>query len=70
MITATTTMAMMAPVVIGYLLQWGRMEGSRMPAEQTAPTFDLQSHSTHSDGALAPAEVVARARTQAWSCSR
>jgi 3',5'-nucleoside bisphosphate phosphatase len=23
-----------------------------------APTFDLQSHSTHSDGALAPAEVV------------
>jgi 3',5'-nucleoside bisphosphate phosphatase len=29
-----------------------------VPAE---PTFDLQSHSTHSDGALAPAEVVARA---------
>ena len=27
----------------------------------TAPTFDLQSHSHHSDGALAPAEVVARA---------
>ena len=25
------------------------------------PTFDLQSHSTHSDGALPPAEVVARA---------
>src|SRR4051812_16578712 len=25
------------------------------------PTFDLQSHSVHSDGALAPAEVVARA---------
>ena len=25
-----------------------------------APTFDLQSHSVHSDGALAPAEVVAR----------
>lgn len=25
------------------------------------PTFDLQSHSTHSDGALAPGEVVARA---------
>jgi predicted metal-dependent phosphoesterase TrpH len=24
----------------------------------TAPTFDLQSHSLHSDGALAPAEVV------------
>ncbi len=32
-----------------------------MPAEQTAPPFDLQSHSTYSDGALAPAEVVARA---------
>ncbi|MBJ7331717.1 MAG: PHP domain-containing protein [Solirubrobacteraceae bacterium] len=27
----------------------------------TAPDFDLQSHSHHSDGALAPAEVVARA---------
>jgi len=27
----------------------------------TAPTFDLQSHSTHSDGVLPPAEVVARA---------
>ena len=26
-----------------------------------APTFDLQSHSVHSDGALAPAEVVAAA---------
>jgi predicted metal-dependent phosphoesterase TrpH len=26
-----------------------------------APAFDLQSHSTHSDGALAAAEVVARA---------
>ncbi len=25
------------------------------------PTFDLQSHSTHSDGALPPGEVVARA---------
>jgi predicted metal-dependent phosphoesterase TrpH len=27
----------------------------------TAPTFDLQSHSVHSDGALAPADVVAAA---------
>jgi predicted metal-dependent phosphoesterase TrpH len=26
-----------------------------------APTFDLQSHSTYSDGTLSPAEVVARA---------
>jgi predicted metal-dependent phosphoesterase TrpH len=32
-----------------------------MPTGQTAPTFDLQSHSTYSDGALAPAEVVERA---------
>jgi predicted metal-dependent phosphoesterase TrpH len=30
-------------------------------AEYAAPTFDLQSHSVHSDGALVPAEVVARA---------
>lgn len=29
----------------------------------SAPTFDLQSHSTWSDGALAPAEVVERAAT-------
>jgi 3',5'-nucleoside bisphosphate phosphatase len=28
----------------------------------TPPTFDLQSHSTYSDGALPPAEVVARAK--------
>ncbi|WP_028062358.1 PHP domain-containing protein [Solirubrobacter soli] len=32
-----------------------------MPTEQTAPTFDLQAHSTHSDGTLPPAEVVERA---------
>jgi hypothetical protein len=30
-------------------------------AEHPAPTFDLQSHSVHSDGALSPAEVVASA---------
>jgi 3',5'-nucleoside bisphosphate phosphatase len=36
-------------------------KGSRMAFDQTPPTFDLQSHSTYSDGALAPAEVVARA---------
>jgi predicted metal-dependent phosphoesterase TrpH len=33
-----------------------------MPDHQTAPTFDLQSHSTYSDGTLAPAQVVALAR--------
>src|SRR3954453_10120366 len=32
-----------------------------MRTGQTAPTFDLQSHSTYSDGALSPAEVVQRA---------
>jgi 3',5'-nucleoside bisphosphate phosphatase len=26
------------------------------------PRFDLQAHSTHSDGSLSPREVVARAR--------
>ena len=29
-----------------------------MPDNQDAPTFDLQSHSIHSDGELAPANVV------------
>src|SRR5204862_6650984 len=33
----------------------------RLPVSMPAPTFDLQSHSRHSDGALAPAEVVASA---------
>ena len=33
-----------------------------MPEHETAPTFDLQSHSTYSDGALPPAEVVKLAR--------
>lgn len=32
-----------------------------MPDHETAPTFDLQSHSTYSDGTLAPTEVVQRA---------
>src|SRR5580765_8112031 len=42
--------------------RWGCMEGfPTMHPDQTAPAFDLQSHSTHSDGSLAPAEVVARA---------
>ncbi len=31
------------------------------PRDLARPTFDLQSHSTHSDGALAPAAVVAAA---------
>jgi predicted metal-dependent phosphoesterase TrpH len=32
-----------------------------MAFDQTPPTFDLQSHSTYSDGALTPADVVERA---------
>lgn len=32
-----------------------------MPLPDDAPTFDLQSHSTCSDGALSPSEVVGRA---------
>ena len=40
----------------------GFLEGfPRMGDDQTAPWFDLQSHSTYSDGALAPAAVVAAA---------
>jgi predicted metal-dependent phosphoesterase TrpH len=35
-----------------------------MRDDQTAPTFDLQSHSTRSDGALEPAEVVRTAAAQ------
>ena len=34
-----------------------------MALDLTAPTFDLQSHSTYSDGSLPPREVVARAAT-------
>jgi predicted metal-dependent phosphoesterase TrpH len=38
------------------------MEGfPAMDPGKTEPTFDLQSHSTYSDGTLDPAEVVARA---------
>jgi 3',5'-nucleoside bisphosphate phosphatase len=32
-----------------------------MQGHETAPYFDLQSHSTYSDGSLPPAEVVSRA---------
>ena len=36
-------------------------EPSRQTAYPCRPTFDLQSHSMHSDGALPPADVVAHA---------
>ena len=67
-IRATTTMAMMSPVDIGSPFPWvarkpplarSRPNDGRNDAD--SPAFDLQSHSTHSDGALPPAEVVARA---------
>jgi predicted metal-dependent phosphoesterase TrpH len=55
-------MAMMAPVVIVGLPSVGLMQGfPTMQPSQTAPVFDLQSHSTCSDGTLEPAAVVARA---------
>jgi predicted metal-dependent phosphoesterase TrpH len=34
---------------------------AKLRGHMTAPTFDLQSHSTRSDGGLEPADVVARA---------
>ena len=63
MIAAMTTMAMMAPVDMLFLPVAGCR--SRLPAvnrqPNDRPTFDLQSHSTCSDGSLAPAAVVAHA---------
>ena len=60
-ISATTTMAMMAPVVIGSSFLGVARKASRHTAIPMPPTFDLQSHSIHSDGALPPADVVAHA---------
>jgi predicted metal-dependent phosphoesterase TrpH len=58
-------MAMMVPVDIGTSFPLGLLQGfPAMPQVEPAPTFDLQSHSTCSDGALPPAEVVARAATE------
>jgi predicted metal-dependent phosphoesterase TrpH len=37
---------------------------AKLRAHMTAPTFDLQSHSTRSDGGLEPVEVVARAAAE------
>ena len=74
-IRATTTMAMIdagghrsPPFQLG-LLREGFPADARI--RQTAPTFDLQSHSTHSDGAL-PARRRGRARGRGGraSCSR
>ncbi len=47
----------------GHRSRDGRLQRDEVgPARRMArPTFDLQSHSTCSDGSLAPAEVVARA---------
>ena len=46
---------------------WSR---SHTLAPAMAPAFDLQSHSTHSDGALEAAAVVRAPRGRASSCSR
>jgi predicted metal-dependent phosphoesterase TrpH len=59
-------MAMITPVVIVVTsLQIGyRVRGFPTMSESERPRFDLQSHSTCSDGALAPFEVVARAAAE------
>jgi 3',5'-nucleoside bisphosphate phosphatase len=56
-------MAMMTPVVIVVTSLQTRLpqEGFPTMTQTERPRFDLQSHSTCSDGALAPSEVVARA---------
>src|SRR5437667_9962987 len=46
---------------------WGSgrpARSARVPGVLSAPTFDLQSHSTFSDGELPPEEVVARAAAE------
>jgi 3',5'-nucleoside bisphosphate phosphatase len=56
---------MMSPVDMGYLpSSVSRSSPSSPPTgREERPAFDLQSHSTASDGALAPAAVVAAAAT-------
>ncbi len=54
----------LTPVIIARTTE--RTASSRLPAltppePPPEPTFDLQSHSTHSDGELPPAEVIRRA---------
>ena len=76
-----TTMAMINPVDMNSTpFPRGEYSGSlplrraapndRASMTPDAPAFDLQSHSTQSDGSLAPAEVVARPPPRASSCSR
>ena len=57
MIATTMTMATMAPVDMRTSSSVGWFP------QMLPPTFDLQSHSVHSDGTLPAAEVVARAAT-------
>jgi 3',5'-nucleoside bisphosphate phosphatase len=56
-------MAMMAPVVIVVTSLHSRLliEGFPAMTQTERPRFDLQAHSTCSDGTLEPADVVARA---------
>ncbi|HEY3189574.1 MAG TPA: PHP domain-containing protein, partial [Solirubrobacteraceae bacterium] len=47
-----------------HLRRLARAAPERVQAPLGAPTFDLQSHSTYSDGELPPAQVVARAASE------
>jgi hypothetical protein len=58
--SAITTIAMINPVDMDSSLS-GHAGSFPPHLDPMPPTFDLQSHSTHSDGALPAAEVVARA---------
>ena len=58
--SAITTIAMISPVDIPYL-QMGLPFSFPPDCLSMPPTFDLQSHSIHSDGALPAADVIAHA---------
>jgi predicted metal-dependent phosphoesterase TrpH len=60
--SAITTIAMIKPVDMGLpFLQMGLLFSFPPDCLSMPPTFDLQSHSIHSDGALPAADVIAHA---------
>jgi len=61
--SAITTIAMINPVDISYLQMRVPDEAFPPDWDPMPPTFDLQSHSVHSDGTLPAPEVVAIAAT-------